>query len=159
MSQGDMVALPSGAKLFASPSSWENAKALHDAVLKEIKGTSGVAGLDLELVKEAFEEKSASAFSHVLDKIVGVACSKAIEDAIFSCAEKAIYQPSGEETSIKVTRAMFNNPDTRDQARGDYYAIAFHVAEVNLRPFVKALFSSLKALGERSAASRGSSAT
>jgi hypothetical protein len=159
MSQGDMVTLPSGARLFVSPSSWENAKALHDAVLREMRGKVDVAGLDLDLVRSAFEERNVQAFSHLLDKVVGIACSKDIENAIFACAEKAIYQPGGEETSKKVSRVLFNDPDTRDQSREDYYAIAYHVAEVNLRPFVKALSSSLKALAERSTVSRGSSAS
>ena len=154
----DEFTLPSGATLLVCVSAWENIKALHDAVLSDIRGT-GVGGLDLVAIKNAYEGGSEAGFNQLADKIIGLLSSKPVEQAVFVCAEKALYRPSGTEaSSVKVTRSLFDDPKVRDAVREDYYHICAHVAEVNLRPFIKALFSSLKARAEKSAATLKSSA-
>jgi len=150
----DIREMPSGATLVLSVASWESIKALHDAVLREVK-KGDVSGIDVEAVQGVLEGKI-EAGAALIDRAISLASSKAVEDAMFRCAEKAVYKTGDDETSRKVTRALFDDLAVRDQTREDYYAIAYAVAEVNLRPFVKALSTSLRALMERYATTRGS---
>lgn len=155
--QGNEYTLPSGAKLYASVAPWADIKALHDALLDEIRG-KGVGELDLVALQKAYEGGNPEGFNHLVDKMMGLLASKPIEEAVFKCAEKALYRPDGEESSVRVTRALFDDPKLRERVREDYYAICLGVGGVNLRPFVKALFSALKARAGKRADIQGPSA-
>lgn len=140
--------LPSGAALYVGVAPWEDIKALHDAVIEELRG-KGLGTLDFSVLKAAYENRDPNGLNHLMDKLMGVIASKQIENAIFKCGEKALYRPDGTEaSSVQVSRALFNDPKIMDKVRGDYYAIAMKIGMVNLRPFIKALFSLLKAREE-----------
>lgn len=156
MENGQEFSLPSGAKLYVGIASFAHAKALHDAVMSELRG-KGVASLDVVEIQQAISGKSQEGLNVIVDKMLAIAASKEIESAIFACADSALYMVDGsQESSVKVSRAIFDDPKTRDSARDDFYQISAKVAEVNLRPFFKALFSMFKDHVERSAAAQKS---
>lgn len=151
MEKGEECDLPSGAKLYVSVSSWENIKALHDAVANELRG-KGLGSLDLVEIQKAMAGDGEQGLNVVADKMLGLIASKEVTAALFACAEKALYQPDGSlESSVPVTPRLFDHPQYLAAAREDYYEICKKVAGVNLRPFMKALSSMLKALAAKSA--------
>jgi len=154
MEQGQTFDMPSGAKLFVSLAPFGQAKALHDAVLGELRG-KGVGSLDIQALRDALGGgDGAEARNLLMDKAMGLVSSKAVEQSLFACAEKAVYRPDGsEESSRKVSPALFDDAQIREQARADYYMICWSVAKANLQPFIKALFSALLAHVDRSAKS------
>lgn len=161
--------LPSGAKLFVSVSSFALAKKLQDTLLAELRG-KGAGTLDVAAIQKAMgigaakkaglevtEGEDEEGLNTLVDRILGIAASKDVEDAIFACAEKAVYRPDGTEgSSVQVTRKLFDDPQYRDSAREDFYAICSRVAEVNIRPFVKALSSMFSDRAGKSAATQES---
>lgn len=164
MEKGKHYKMASGAQLFVSVSEYEKVIALHDALIAELRG-GGVGGLDIAAIQKAFDAEqsrraaaaagtpfdddgSANAgHNAIVDKILGVAASKSVKSALFACAEKAVYMPNGNETSSIQFQlgspgyGVFDNPKCLTQAREDYYDICRAIAEENLRPFAKALFS------------------
>jgi len=170
--QGNEYTLASGATLMVGVAPWKDIKALHDAVLNEIRG-QGVSGLDVVAIQKAGTtiaarmkgkaadlEGAGPGFNHLADRVLGILASKAVEECIFKCAEKSIYRHDGtDESTIKVTKTMFDDPKIMEKARGDFYEIGYHVAEVNLRPFVKALSSALGVRVGQSADTQKSSVT
>ena len=151
MGTGEEFTLPSGAKLYVSVSSFGNVKTLHDAVLGEMRG-KGVEDLDLEQLEKAVKGKDTAGLGLFLDKIMSIVISKPVENAIFACAEKALYRHNGSiESSVQVTRALFDDPKIMEKAREDFYAICMNIARINLQPFIKALSSALSAHVAKSA--------
>lgn len=151
MDNGQEFSLPSGAKLYVSVASFENIKALHDAVFGELRG-KGIGELDLAEIQKVVRGEEGAGLGLLVDKIMSMVISKQVEMAIFLCAEKALYRHDGtESSSLQVTRGLFDNPKVRDQAREDFYAICLNIAKVNLQPFIKALSSMFMARVEKSA--------
>lgn len=156
MESGEEFDLPSGAKLFVSVSSWANIKALHDAVACELRG-KGMGTLDLVEVQKAIIGEGEQGLNVVVDKMLGLASSKEVTAALFACAEKAVYRIDGTElSSVPVTPKLLDDPKYLTAAREDFYAICKRVAEVNLRPFTKALSSMFAGRAGRSAESQKS---
>jgi len=157
LSQGNEFSLPSGATLLVSMASFANAKALHDALCRELRG-KGMGDVDVIELSKALSSKDPNGLNWVADKIMGIVSSKEIESAFFACAEKALYRHDGQEaSSAQVTKRMFDEPTIAEQARSDFYHVFMRVAEVNLRPFIKALSSALKARADQGAESQASS--
>jgi len=157
MENGQEFDLPSGAKLYVSVASFAQIKALHDAVFMELRG-KGIGSLDVVSIQKTMLGSSDQGLNVLADKFLGLASSKEVEAAVFSCAEKAVYRPDGTEaSSVGVTKAIFDDPKTRDRAREDYYSITLNVAQVNLKPFLKALSSLFAARVDQSAATQKSS--
>lgn len=142
MNQGEEFDLPSGAKLFVSISPYEQVMALHDALANEMRG-KGLGALDVVEVQKVLRKEGEAGLNIIVDKVLAMAASREIKDAVFACAAKAVYRPHGTvESSIPVTRTLFDNGKLDlEKVRGDFYAIAARIIEVNLRPFAKALFS------------------
>lgn len=172
---GNEFRLTSGATLLVSVACWQDIKALHDAVLRELRGTD-VSGLDVVAIQKAGAalaarlsgkkvepgdmDGAAEGFNHMADRAMSLLSSREVSGCIFKCAEKAVYRLDGSvESSIPVTPALFDNPKTMEQARCDFYEIAYHVSEVNLRPFVSALSSALGVRREKSNGTPLSNAT
>lgn len=150
MENGKEFDLPSGAKLYVSVSAYEQVMALHDALASELRG-KGVGALDIVEIQKARRGESEDGLNVLVDKGLALAASREVKDAVFACAAQAVYRPDGTEaTSVTVSKALFDHPQYRFQAREDFYAILTSVAEVNLGPFVKALFSMFAAhVGKR----------
>jgi len=159
MSGGSEFSLPSGAKLLVSVAPWADIKALHDAVISELRG-SGVASLDVGQVLSALDGKNPAGCNHLVDRAMAMASSKAVSAAIMKCAERAAYMSDGQiGSSRKVVAALFDDQYLGDGAKLDYYAICFRVALVNLRPFIAALSFALKAPVGSGESTPGSSAS
>ncbi len=178
MENGKEYSLPSGATIFVSVSPYEQVMALHDALGAELRG-NGLGTLDVDKIQKsvqtAVKKRMASAagtpFAEdgagdegqnvIVDKFIALACSKPLRLTLFACAEKALYRPDGTEaTSIQFKLGtpgygVFDNQTCMLQARGDYYEICKAIAEENLRPFGKALFSMFMAHMESGAATQG----
>lgn len=156
MEKGKEFDLPSGAKLYVSVSAYEHAMGLHDALAQELRG-KGVGTLDIVEVQKAMRGEGEEGLNVLVDKGLALAASKEVKAALFACADKSVYRPDGSEaSSIKVSPSLFDHPEHMIQAREDFYAIFAAVAEVNLRPFVKALFSMYTAHVEKRAVSQKS---
>ncbi len=119
--------LKSGAVLAVTTAPFADAKGFQNEVFKAAQGQS-LTGLEM------------------FDLAALVASSAPVEAAFFKCAGRALYKPDGTDgTAQKVTPALFDDPTYGEKARGDYHEIFGAVAEVNVRPFMPALFSVLKA--------------
>lgn len=123
--------LPSGATLHVGPAPFEDAIALHDGVLEAFKGFQ-IPGnvqdlMDLDM-------------SDVKDAVISAATSKAVRAGIFACARRCTYNNRG------ITQDLFDDPKTGQQAREDYYAMAWEIIQANCGPFFVKTFSWLKAL-------------
>ena len=167
MEKGKEYQLPSGATIFVSVSEYERVMELHDALAREIRG-NGVGALDIGKIQKSLDANrkarisAAAGLAHegddqgdegdeglnvIVDKMLAVASSREFKAALFTCAEKALYRPDGTERSSLQFKmgtpgyGVFDHPQYGIQARGDFYEICKAVAEENLRPFVKALFS------------------
>lgn len=113
--------MPSGAVLEVGIAPFAVAKALYQAVLRELRHISiGTGKPDMaELWKDVF--------------CVGFA-SNEIEEAIKPCLARCLYD--GE----KITDASFEPEDRRQ----DYMQVLMEVAKDNIGPFAKALFATWK---------------
>lgn len=146
--QGKEFTLPSGAMLYVTPAPMRQAKALLDAILKETKGLSLKS--DILDTKLGSLKDNPEMFAQFLDKVVAVAISPEVENAVFECGHRAVYN------GAKLTRDVFDDPNTGEKARGDYYAICMKIAEVNCLPFLATVFSGLKGFLEKAAENRAS---
>ena len=133
------VRLDSGATLSVTLAPWKDAKSLHDAVLKALRG-KGLGELDVAKLQTSMLN-SPETFNLVADRVLELASSKEIEEAIFCCAKRAAYEAGGD--TEKIVPALFDGVHG-EQARGDYYSICYHVMRANLAPFYQALLSALK---------------
>lgn len=118
--------LPTGAVLEVSVSSFSDASQLRKQLLAATRGVP----LPSDLLNEDV--------TALKDLVVNAACSDAVEEAFFRCADKALYN------GVRVSRELFDDPKIMEQARRDYYAIMLRVIEVNCEPFFEQLFSVLK---------------
>jgi len=118
--------LTSGNLLHVSSSSFEDANSLMKALMKSAKGKAiGDDPLkqDLSVLKDVF-----------IDAVV----SDDVERALFKCLERASYQ------SVKVTKALFDDPGLGEKARGDMFEMYWKCVEVNCGPFFVKIFSVFK---------------
>ena len=173
---GKEYKLPSGASLYVSIGPWGSVKPLHDAVARAAIG-SGITRDEVAAILKAVQFKLAPApdpkaklkadeqltvLSVLARKILEVGSSKELETAIFTAAEKCIYRADGSpESSVQFKFSapgygVFDHPNCRDRARGDYYEICASIVEENLRPFAEALYSALLALAGKSADTQAS---
>lgn len=171
--------MPSGAKLLVCVGEYDRVIALHDAVTSEMRG-KGVGALDVAKIQKAFsaarkakvaaeagkeaedDGSGDEGLNVIVDKTLGLIGSREVKAALFACSNGALYCPDGTlKSSVSFNPeaagfGVFDNPACRAQAREDYYAICRAIAEENLRPFGKALFSMFLALVGRSAADQTS---
>lgn len=115
------VKLPSGAHLKIGPASFKDAKALYQALLREMKNLNSGAKTDiLMLCKEVL----CTAYS-----------SPEIEACLWECFKKCIYcGPSGD---LKIDDSTFEPV----KAREDYITVCMEVAKENVAPFMKSLYA------------------
>jgi len=114
--------LPSGAKLEITLAPFRIARELEKAVALELKAISIDAGASVE--------------NSLKDLILVNVYSNPIEAALQKCMERVTYN------GLKITPDTFEDA----KAREDYHAVCFHVAEENLRPFLKSLYALFKEL-------------
>jgi hypothetical protein len=115
------VKLPSGAVLKITPAPFVAAKALYQAVLKELRGIPMNTNTDVAaLYKDVF---------------CAGASSKEIEACVWECLKKCLYCVDGVDNRIL--------PEVFEpvKAREDYTTICLEVAKENISPFVKSLLS------------------
>lgn len=133
MSENNQFKLDSGAALLVTMAPFGDCKDLHDAVIKTFMQLGG-SEKDLTNVE-------------MLPLLLTAGASKDVERCLFKCAERAVYRHDGSEaSSCNVSRALFDEPGISEKARKDYYPMFLKIAEVNLEPFMQALFSALKML-------------
>lgn len=152
MAAENSLSLPSGAVLVVTVAPFIDAKRLHDAILTTMRG-GGLADIDLADLTKAADNPAAAAINMaksgaakvLLDRVMAVMASGEVSAAVFKCGERAVYRADGqEESSRKVTPALFDDPEVGEAARKDYYAIVWRIVEVNCAPFLGALVSALK---------------
>lgn len=114
------VKLPSGAKLKITPAPFDDARALYQAVLKELKPISIAGKPDVELYKDLF--------------CAGFA-SKEIEDALWVCFARVQYCDT--RGDLKIDKDTFEPVKARD----DYMQVCMEVAKENILPFVNSLYA------------------
>jgi hypothetical protein len=113
--------LPSGAKLKIQVAPFSDAKALYQAVLKELKGVK----FDTKTqIPNILKDLACASFS-----------SEDVERALWKCFERCTYDSGKGEMRI--------NQDTFEptEARGDYIDVCTAVAKENILPFVKSLYA------------------
>ena len=128
--------LSSGVELKVSSAAFVDANRLKNALLSAARG---MKGLDDSLVGGLGGIANMD-LGPVLDAILGAATSPEVEQALFKCAERALYD------NIRVNVALFDDPQIGEKARGDYYEIALKIIEVNCRPFFSGALSRFKDL-------------
>lgn len=128
--------LASGTKLVVTPAPYEDASDLFKAVMKAVKGLS-LSEKDLQTDIERIKD-SPAVVAQFLDKILSVAVSDEVEEAIFKCGQRAAY------SGIRVTRELFDDEKIGDRAREDHYQIWMKIVEVNCLPFFKQAFSAFE---------------
>lgn len=75
----------------------------------------------------------------ILDLLIDIDTSEEFEKSIFECLKVCIYDTQGKK--LRISEQLF---DDIPEARDDYYEIITKCCEVNLRPFLKSLFSAFK---------------
>lgn len=132
----DDITLPSGAKLKITVAPFGDAHALLKAILKAVKGLNlSPESLGVDMSLEGLRTAPPSFLSQIIEKVLSIATSDEVEQALFKCCERSVYQ------GVRVTREIFDDPKIGTQAREDYYQIAFKVIEANCKPFFKGAFS------------------
>lgn len=115
------VKLPSGAVLKITPSPFGVAKALYQAILKEVKGVKMNSKMEMvELYKELF----CLGFS-----------SPEVEERLLKCFERCTYNSGNGD--LKIDDQTFEPLKARD----DYMQTCMEVAKENVLPFVKSLYA------------------
>lgn len=164
---GNVYDMPSGAKLRVSVSEFEKVMHLHDAIADALRG-GGAGSIDAVAIQKAFDANVAArvakakgqpweddgsgdgGLNEIVDRVIALVGSRTVKAAVFACADKALYMPDGTEASAvhfqpgSAGYGVFDNPKCMTAARGDFYEICRAIAEENLRPFGKALFSMFK---------------
>lgn len=120
------VKLPSGATLKVGVASFSEAKALYQALLKELKHVS----IDLKLDSEnLFKDIFCIGFS-----------SPEIERCLWECMKKCQYVDS--RGPLKIDKDTFEP----ESAREDYMTVCIEVAKENVLPFAKSLYAEFQRL-------------
>jgi len=121
--------LKSGATLNITPSSFMDANGLKKAVLHATKG------LDIDLVALKNGGLKNLELSSVADPIIDIFTSNQVEEAVFKCGIRAMYN------GMKIDRGLFDDPNVGIQAREDFHEICYRIFEVNCFPLFKQTFS------------------
>jgi hypothetical protein len=120
-----------------------DANALLKAILKAAKGISiSPEEMKTEINVQAVSDNP-GLLGKIIDKVVGVAVSQEVEDALFKCFQRATYE------DIRITRELFDDPKIGEKAREDYFKMCVNVISVNCQPFFKQAFSALKASAKK----------
>lgn len=132
--------LPTGAKIQITVAPFADAHALLKAIMRSVKGMDfpqSILDTDMSL---AGAMGNPQLLSKIIDKILSIAVSDEVEQALFKCMERATYN------GLKIDRRLFDDPNVTESLREDYYSICFKVIEANCKPFFKKTFSELSAL-------------
>lgn len=123
-----------GKPLRITMASFSNAMALKKAVERAIKQ---------EKLEFSFDVKSLSedAMPSLIQLLLSVDSSDAVEDALFACCASSIF--GADSAQEKVTRDFFE----KEEHRQYYYPIMIEILKVNLGPFFATLGSLLSNLG------------
>lgn len=123
--------LKSGASLIVTPASFDDANCLRKALLKATKGLD----IPLEFLKNGIAGIGNIELSSLTDPLIELLSSEDVENAIFKCATKAVYQ------NQRVFKNLFDDAKIGEQAREDYHEIFLKIIETNCKPFFKQTFS------------------
>lgn len=113
-----MIKLESGAELKITVSEFEVSRALYQAICEEAKGVPIAGNTEID-------------FNFGKDMICILLASKKVEKCIWDCFKRVTYN------GVKIDKDTFEPVE----ARADYLEVCYHVAEENIRPFVKNLFA------------------
>lgn len=128
------IEVTSGAKVVINPADFQNAIALKNAIAAEL-GNSGIK-LDSDLDLSSIAEMDISVLNPLINAVLNVDSSPAVNTAIFNCLEKCLYNGG------KITGKTFDSVE----ARADYYEIIIACLKENLAPFFKGLISKFSQL-------------
>jgi len=112
-----------------TPASFSDARALERAITKAIKGSN------IEIPGSIKEDIKLSGF---IDAIASTISSEEVENALFKCAEKAIYKDQ------RINRDFFEPVENREL----FYPIMAEVVKENVGPFMKRIASLFPGVGE-----------
>jgi hypothetical protein len=116
------VSLPSGATLSIGVIPFKEAKALYQALLKELKEVTLNTNMQVgDLLKDLF----CISFS-----------SPEIERALWACLSRCLYG-NGEGSDLKITEETFEPVAARD----DYMKVCVEVTKEAVNPFAKSLYA------------------
>lgn len=118
--------LPSGAVLSMNVAPFKDAKALYQALLRELRGISLKA--DTEFA-ELWKNLYTAGFS-----------SKEVEEALVACMGWCTYDAG--KGKQKLSMEVFED----EKARGDYEDVCIALVEINVLPFASRLYAQYKLL-------------
>jgi len=137
-----------GKELKITESSFSEAMALEKSIASSLKNRNiNLEGISSDIVKMGKDgklnkssldlSKASGIISTIIQSVLTVACSDEIEQHLFNCAERAIFNGS------KVDRDFFEKTENRQY----YYPIMSEVIAVNVGPFLKGAGLLFKTLG------------
>lgn len=134
--------LKSGASLKITISSYRDAWALTSSILESLKGLE-LKEKDLNINMDFKNPKNmlkggSNLLSQIIDKVLTVAVSSKVEEAIFRCGTRALYNEN-----YKVNKELLDDLEIGLQVREDFFEICYRIIEVNCFPFFKKTFSGL----------------
>lgn len=120
----DEMTLKSGNTVTLGMASFADGMRLFKVLVSELK----LVDIDLTSLADvgALAGKDINSIKNVLLQVLG---SEALEQAVFKCAERSLYNGQ------RITRTSFED----EQARGDFFEVAWEVMRFNLSPFFKNL--------------------
>lgn len=119
--------MKSGVKFVITEAGFGDAHALLTALLAEAKGVQlGENPMDMDV-------------SVLKDIAIGAVTSKAVNEAMWKCLQKASYD------GVRVEPGLFDDPKIGSAARSDYFEMAWECIRVNCGPFFAGALSALKA--------------
>jgi hypothetical protein len=124
------VVLPSGAMLLMNMATITAAFTLNDVVLKTLMATGRTSADPTSLDPES---------------IIALVSSEGVREAVFKCAEKAVYLAGGKGSAAqRITMSLFDDQAIGAQIRGDYFDLVAAVINFNTVPFYQARISASK---------------
>jgi hypothetical protein len=114
---------------------------LKQVILGELKKTP--IGIKLVGGDKSFLEKEldfTGVIDFIKDTLINIETSDNFTEAIYNCLQYCTYKKV-----YKINEELFDN-ESVPEAREDYYEIIVSCIEENLRPFIKSLISTWKAL-------------
>ena len=127
------VPLASGATLGFQMARFDVGMNLFNVTFKEMIGVPfGSQGADFD-----FAELFKMDVGQLKDLVLKVITSDKVQEAIWKCMETCTYQSLNDQVGLKINRNTFES----EEARGDFFLVAWEVATLNLFPFFKNLKS------------------
>lgn len=117
--------LPSGAKLYVNPATYEETEQFLGAFLEAVQGLPLDVGND-ELVKN---------ISHIA--VGKVFINPSLKASMWKCLLHCHYIPKGKEAADKITPMLFDGIGSREDLADIFYECAFE----NFSPFLKGLYN------------------